>query len=31
MWMTIFGVLIVVIMAVMSVYSLYTGLPKLFA
>ncbi|WP_226536148.1 NRAMP family divalent metal transporter [Fictibacillus halophilus] len=31
MWMTIFGVLIVVMMAVMSVYSLYTGLPKLFA
>jgi Mn2+/Fe2+ NRAMP family transporter len=31
MWMTIFGVLIVVIMAIMSVYSLYTGLPKLFA
>lgn len=31
MWMTIFGVLIVVIMAVMSVYSLYTGIPKLFA
>jgi Mn2+/Fe2+ NRAMP family transporter len=30
MWMTIFGVLIVVIMAIMSVYSLYTGLPKLF-
>jgi Mn2+/Fe2+ NRAMP family transporter len=31
MWMTIFGVLIVVIIAIMSVYSLYTGLPKLFA
>lgn len=31
MWMTIFGVLIVIIMAIMSVYSLYTGLPKLFA
>jgi Mn2+/Fe2+ NRAMP family transporter len=30
-WMTIFGLLIVVIMAIMSVYSLYTGLPKLFA
>ncbi|MBY6037134.1 divalent metal cation transporter [Fictibacillus nanhaiensis] len=30
MWMTIFGVLIVVIMAVMSVYSLYIGIPMLF-
>jgi Mn2+/Fe2+ NRAMP family transporter len=30
LWMTIFGVLIVVMMALMSVYSLYTGLPKLF-
>ncbi|GGB42557.1 NRAMP family divalent metal transporter [Fictibacillus barbaricus] len=30
-WMTIFGVIIVMIMAIMSVYSLYTGIPKLFA
>lgn len=30
-WMTIFGVVIVVIMAAMSVYMLYTEIPKLFA
>jgi Mn2+/Fe2+ NRAMP family transporter len=31
MWMTIFGLLIVVIMAGMSMYTMYTEIPKLFA
>ncbi|MBN3554136.1 divalent metal cation transporter [Fictibacillus nanhaiensis] len=31
MWMTIFGVVIVLIMAAMSVYTMYTEVPKLFA
>ncbi|MBH0161775.1 MULTISPECIES: NRAMP family divalent metal transporter [Fictibacillus] len=31
MWMTIFGVVIVLMMAAMSVYTMYTEVPKLFA
>ncbi|MED1862508.1 divalent metal cation transporter [Fictibacillus nanhaiensis] len=31
MWMTVFGVVIVLIMAAMSVYTMYTEVPKLFA
>ena len=31
MWMTVFGVVIVLMMAAMSVYTMYTEVPKLFA
>lgn len=31
MWMTVFGAVIVLIMAAMSVYTMYTEVPKLFA
>lgn len=31
MWMTVFGIVIVLMMAAMSVYTMYTEVPKLFA